>query len=186
LPAYYVIACAEASSNLGRYDGVRYGARAQHFESIHHMICKTRGEKFGEEVKKRIMLGTFVLSEGYYDRYYAKAQNLRRKLTAQFDEIFDKYDALVSPVSPTTAFKLGQAKQDSVSSFNADLCTVPANLAGLPAVSLPCGKDSQGLPIGLQVIGKKFCECDLLTLAYKYEEARGAFGIKNMGVRLDV
>lgn len=186
LPAYYVIACAEASSNLGRYDGVRFGYRADSFESIHNMICKTRGEKFGEEVKKRIMLGTFVLSEGYYDRYYAKAQDLRRTLTAQFDEVFDTYDALISPVSPTTAFKLGQARQDSVSAFNADLCTVPANLAGLPAVSLPCGKDSKGLPIGLQIIGKKFGEEDLLAIAYQYEEARGTFSTKNMGVRSDV
>lgn len=184
LPAYYVIACAEASSNLGRYDGVRYGKKPEHFESIHQMICKTRGQNFGDEVKKRIMLGTFVLSEGYYDKYYARAQRLRTKLKADFDKVFDKFDALLTPTSPKTAFKNAQVQEDSVGSFNADLCTVPANLAGLPAISLPCGKSSQGLPIGLQLIGNKCREGLILNLAQKYEEAKGTFKVKDMGVRL--
>ncbi len=186
LPAYYIIACAEASSNLGRYDGIRYGNKAEHFESIHHMICKTRGEKFGDEVKKRIMLGTFVLSEGYYDKYYAKAQTLRVRLKAQFEKVFAKYDAVITPTSPKTAFKLSEVQKDKEGSFNADLCTVPVNLAGLPAVSIPCGKDSSGLPVGLQIIGDKFRESLILNLAKKYEEARGEFGLKNMGVMFDV
>jgi len=186
LPAYYIIACAEASSNLGRYDGIRYGNKSEHFESIHHMICKTRGEKFGDEVKKRIILGTFVLSEGYYDKYYAKAQALRFELKSQFEKVFEKYDALITPTSPKTAFKLSQVQTDKEGAFNADLCTVPVNLAGLPALSVPCGKDSLGLPIGMQIIGNKFSESHILNLAHKYEEARGDFGINNMGVRLDV
>jgi len=184
LPAYYVIACAEASSNLGRYDGVRYGKRTESYESIHHMICKTRAENFGDEVKKRIMLGTFVLSEGYYDKYYAKAQRLRGELKNQFNEVFKKYDALITPTSPKTAFKIGQVQEDKAGSFNADLCTVSANLAGLPAVSLPCGKDKKGLPVGLQIIGGEFRESLILNLASKYEEARGNMHIKDMGVRL--
>ena len=186
LPAYYIIACAEASSNLGRYDGIRYGLRTQDYESVHQMICNTRSEKFGDEVKKRIMLGTFVLSEGYYDKYYAKAQALRRQLTSQFEKIFEKYDAIVTPTSPKTAFKLAAVTEDKEGSFNADLCTVPANLAGLPAVSLPCGKDSKGLPVGLQIIGDKFRESLILNLAKKYEEIRGEFVLKDMGVRFDV
>ncbi len=184
LPAYYVIACAEASSNLGRYDGIRYGKREEHYESIHHMICKTRAENFGDEVKKRIMLGTFVLSEGYYDKYYAKAQSFRAQLRTQFDKVFEKYDALITPTSPKTAFKSAQVQEDKAGSFAADLCTVPANFAGLPAVSIPCGKCSRGLPIGLQIIGGKYKESLILNLAYKYEEARGSFYIKDMGVRL--
>lgn len=186
LPAYYVIACAEASSNLGRYDGIRYGNKIQSYESIHHMICKTRGEMFGNEVKKRIMLGTFVLSEGYYDKYYAKAQALRARLTAQFKKVFSKYDAVITPTSPKTAFRLASVQEDKEGSFNADLCTVPANLAGLPAVSVPCGKDSSGLPIGIQIIGDKFRESLILNIAKKYEEVRGEFELENMGVRFDV
>ncbi len=186
LPAYYIIACAEASSNLGRYDGVRYGLKAESFESIHQMICKTRSENFGNEVKKRIMLGTFVLSEGYYDKYYAKAQQLRNGLKAQFEKIFERYDALVTPTSPKTAFRLSEVQENKEGSFNADLCTVSANLGGLPAVSVPCGKDSLGLPVGLQIIGDKFNENRILNLAKKFEEARGEFKHTGMGVRLDV
>ncbi|MBR3988009.1 MAG: Asp-tRNA(Asn)/Glu-tRNA(Gln) amidotransferase subunit GatA [Clostridia bacterium] len=186
LPAYYIIACAEASSNLGRYDGVRYGLKAECFESIHQMICKTRSENFGDEVKKRIMLGTFVLSEGYYDKYYAKAQHLRQELKAQFKKVFERYDALVTPTSPKTAFRLCEVEENKEGSFNADLCTVSANLGGLPAVSLPCGKDSRGLPVGLQIIGDKFMENRILNLAKKFEESRGEFGLKDMGVRFDV
>lgn len=184
LPAYYVIACAEASSNLGRYDGIRYGAKAEEYESIHEMICKTRGEKFGDEVKKRIMLGTFVLSEGYYDKYYAKAQRLRNKLKLKFSQSFGKYDVLLTPTSPKTAFKIGEVNEDREGSFNADLCTVSANLAGLPAISVPCGKDSMGLPVGMQLIGNRFGEPLLVNMAHKFEEARGVMEIENMGVRL--
>lgn len=186
LPAYYVIACAEASSNLGRYDGIRYGNKTESYESIHEMICKTRSEMFGDEVKKRIMLGTFVLSEGYYDKYYAKAQALRTKLRCQFEMIFERYDALITPTSPKTAFKLAAVQEDKEGSFNADLCTVPVNLAGLSALSMPCGKDSSGLPIGLQIIGDKFRESCVLNLANKYEEARGQFCLEDMGVKFDV
>lgn len=186
LPAYYIIACAEASSNLGRYDGVRYGLKADNFESIHQMICKTRSENFGNEVKKRIMLGTFVLSEGYYDKYYAKAQRLRQSLKVQYEKIFERYDALVTPTSPKTAFKLSEVGENKEGSFNADLCTVSANLAGLPAVSVPCGKCSKGLPVGLQIIGDKFSENRILNLAQKYEQARGEFVLKDMGVSFDV
>lgn len=184
LPAYYVIACAEASSNLSRYDGIRYGKKAEQYESIHQMICKTRGQSFGDEVKKRIMLGTFVLSEGYYDKYYAKAQDLRRELIAKFTKVFARYDALITPTSPKTAFKNAQVQEDRVGSFNADLCTVPANLAGLPAVSIPCGKSKKGHPIGLQIIGDKFRESLILNLARKYEQENGIMHIESMGVRL--
>lgn len=184
LPAYCVIAYAEASSNLGRYDGVRYGKKVEHYESIHQMICQTRTRLFGDEVKKRIMIGTFVLSEGYYDKYYAKAHRFRTKLRAEYDKTFEKYDALITPTSPTTAFKIAQVQEDKAGSFNADLCTVSVNLAGLPAVSVPCGKDSSGLPIGLQIIGNKFKENLILYLAQKYEEARGVMHISDMGVRL--
>lgn len=184
LPAYYVIACAEASSNLGRYDGIRYGTKAEEYESIHEMICKTRGEKFGDEVKKRIMLGTFVLSEGYYDKYYAKAQRLRNELKVKFSEVFGNYDVLLTPTSPKTAFRLGEVNEDREGSFNSDLCTVSANLAGLPAISVPCGKDSMGLPVGIQLIGNRFDESLLVNMTHKFEEARGIMKIENMGVRL--
>ncbi len=173
LPAYYIIACAEASSNLGRYDSVRFGNRAESFESIHQMICKTRGEMFGNEVKKRIMLGTFVLSDGYYDKYYAKAQRLRQCLMAEFEKVFAKYDVLITPTSPKTAFKIGQIQNDKEASFNADVCTVCANLAGLPALSLDCGKDEKGLPVGLQIIGNRFRESLILNMARQFEIARG-------------
>lgn len=184
LPAYYVIACAEASSNLGRYDGVRYGSKIDNYEGIHQMICKTRGEKFGDEVKKRIMLGTFVLSEGYYDKYYAKAQKVRNELKFKFAEAFGKYDVLLTPTSPKTAFKIGEVNEDREGSFNADLCTVSANLAGLPAISVPCGKDSHGLPVGMQLIGDRFAEALLVNMAHKFEEARGVMKVEDMGVKL--
>lgn len=184
LPAYYVIACAEASSNLGRYDGVRYGSKIENYEGIHEMICKTRGEKFGNEVKKRIMLGTFVLSEGYYDRYYARAQRMRSSLRVKFAEAFGKYDVLLTPTSPKTAFKIGEVNEDREGSFNADLCTVSANLAGLPAISVPCGKDRKGLPVGMQLMGDRFAENLLVNMAHKFEEARGDMKIEDMGVKL--
>lgn len=184
LPAYMVIACAEASSNLGRFDGIRYGGRVESYESIHQMIVKTRRELFGDEVKKRIMIGTFVLSEGYYHKYYAKAKALQCKLRSELESVFERYDALITPTSPTTAFRLGTLQDNKDDAFNADLCTVCANLSGVPAVSLPCGKDSQGLPVGLQIIGDKFKENLILNLAQKFEEARGGFSLKDMGVWL--
>lgn len=184
LAAYYIIACAEASSNLGRYDSVRYASRVQSYDSIHQMICKTRAQLFGDEVKKRILLGTFVLSEGYYHKYYAKAQKLRISLCECFEKAFEKYDILLAPTSPTTAFKIGEATADRITAFNSDLCTAPVSLVGLPAISLPCGKDAEGLPIGLQLIGKKLEDARVLNFAHKYEQARGAFEAPNMGVRL--
>lgn len=170
LPAYYIIACAEASSNLGRYDGIRYGNSVENYDSIEQMICKTRGRLFGDEVKKRILLGTFVLSEGYYQRYYLKAQQLRQKLCVELNKVFEKFDALLTPTSPKTAFKIGEAQQDRVTSFNSDLCTAWVNLAGLPAVSLPFGKDSKGLPIGIQLVGDKFKDSLVLRLAHHFQE----------------
>ncbi len=184
LPAYYIIACAEASSNLARYDGVRYGRRTSGFESIHEMICKTRSRYFGDEVKKRILLGTFVLSEGYYHKYYHKAQNLRAELIKDFDKVFSRYDALLTPTVPETAYKIGRIQNDRDSSFNSDLCTVPANLAGLPAISLPSGKDSKGLPIGIQLIGRKFGETELLNIANAFEIACDYVPDSEMGARL--
>jgi len=183
LPVYNIIACAEASSNLDRFYGIRYGARAESFESIHQMMVKTRSN-FGKEVKKRILLGTFVLSEDNYLKYYAKAKAFQSKLKSEFSKVFERYDAIVTPTTLTTAFRLGGVGVDKEDVFNADLCTVCANLCGIPAVSVPCGKDSQGLPTGLQIIGDKFKESLILNLAHKYEEARGDFRLKDMGVRL--
>lgn len=184
LPAYYIIACAEASSNLGRYDSVRYGNRTKDYETIHEMMCKTRGELFGEEVKKRILLGTYVLSAGYYDKYYAKAQNLRRVLRGEFDRNFEKFHAILTPTSLCTAFKKGQLTDDNEAAFNADLCTVQANLAGIPALSLPCGLDSKGLPVGVQLMGNKFREDVILNLANKLEEALDLKLSSDLGVRI--
>lgn len=184
LPAYYVIACAEASSNLGRYDGVRFGKREKEYESIHQMICKTRSHNFGDEVKKRILLGTFVLSEGFYSKYYAKAQSFRKLLMADFAKVFERFDALLTPTSPTTAFRSGQNKENKDTALNADLCTVSANLAGLPALSLPCGKDSKGLPIGLQLIGRRLEERVILNIANIYEKAYGNTDSEDSGVKL--
>ncbi len=184
LPAYYIIACAEASSNLARYDGVRYGRRESGFESIHQMICKTRSNKFGDEVKKRILLGTFVLSEGYYHKYYDKAQNLRAQLIKDFEVAFAEYDVLLTPTVPETAYEVGRVRNDRDSSFNSDLCTVPANLAGLPAISLPSGRDSRGLPTGIQLIGRKFGEAGLLNIANAFEKACDYATDSKMGVRL--
>ena len=173
LPSYYVIVFAEASSNLGRYDGIRYSKRADSYESIHEMVVKTRTELFGEVVKKRIITGTFVLSEGYYDKFYAKAQKVRRNLSCKFAEIFQKYDAILTATTEKTAFKLGETAEDKESAFFADLCTVPANLAGIPALSVPCGKSEKGLPIGVQLIADKWQESLILNIANKYEKTFG-------------
>lgn len=170
LPAYYIIACAEASSNLGRYDGVRFGYKAKHYKGTHDMMCRSRSEGFGEEVKKRILLGTYVLSAGYYDAYYKKAQNIRGAIIKEFENAFEKCDVILAPTVPTTAFESGKAILNSVETYHTDICTVPVNIAGLPSVSIPCGFDSKGLPVGMQLIGNKFQESVILNVANLYEK----------------
>lgn len=170
LPVYYILACAEASSNLGRYDGIRFGYKTQHYNGTHDMICKTRSEGFGDEVKKRILLGTYVLSAGYYDAYYKKAQNLRGTIIKAFDDAFKNVDVILAPTVPMTAFKMGQVSQDPIETYLTDICTVPINIAGLPSVSVPCGFNSKGMPIGMQIIGNKFEEGKILNIAYKYQQ----------------
>lgn len=169
LPVYYIIACAEASSNLGRYDGIRFGHRAAKYESVDDMIARSRTEGFGKEVQRRIMLGTYVLSSGYYDAYYKKACTLRKQIVAAFDGLFSSCDVLLAPTSPNTAFPLHYTGQNRIEMYLSDVCTVPVNIAGLPAISLPCGKDGRGLPVGMQLIGKKFDEATVLRAAYAYE-----------------
>lgn len=171
LPVYYILACAEASSNLGRYDGIRYGYKTDSYTTTHEMICKTRSEGFGSEVKRRILLGTYVLSSGYYDAYYKKAQNLRGSIVKEFSETFDKVDAILAPTVPTTAFKSGFTSLDPIQTYQTDICTVPINIAGVPAVSVPCGFDQKGLPIGMQLIGNHFAEAQILNLAHQFETA---------------
>lgn len=170
LPIYYIIACAEASSNLGRYDGIRYGLRADDYTDIDDMIYKTRSQGFGKEVKHRIILGTYVLSSGYYDAYYKKACLLRNDIIRKFDDLFNICDVLIAPNAPTTAPTLGCNNASAVEMYMSDICTVPVNIAGLPSVSLPCGKDRGGLPIGMQIIGKKFSEKLIMNTAYFYEK----------------
>lgn len=185
LPAYYIIACAEASSNLGRYDGIRFGYKTESYDSIHDMICRTRSEGFGDEVKRRILLGTYVLSAGYYDAYYKKAQSLRGAIIKAFDDAFTQCDVILAPTVPTTAFKKGDAITNPVQTYLTDICTVPVNIAGLPAVSLPCGFDSNGMPIGMQLIGKAFGESTILNVAYKYQQtASECFKDTKWGVKL--
>ncbi len=166
LPVYYIIACAEASSNLGRYDGIRCGYRAEKYSSVDDMVTKTRTQGFGREVQKRIMLGTYVLSSGYYDAYYKKACLLREQIKAEFNAVFEKCDLLFAPTAPQTAFDLGYAGGNAIETYLSDVCTVPVNIAGLPAVSLPCGKDGGGMPIGLQIIGDRFADEKVLSAAY--------------------
>lgn len=173
VPAYYVIACAEASSNLARFDGVKYGYRNQEAQGLHEMYRKSRTEGFGEEVKKRIMVGSFALSEGYYDAYYLKALKAKALIKAEFDKVFEKYDCILAPVAPTTAPKLGDSLQDPLKMYMSDICTVAVNLAGLPAISVPCSLDKTGMPIGLQLIGNCFEEEKILTVAKRYEDLRG-------------
>lgn len=184
LPVYYILACAEASSNLARYDGIRYGYKTEHYDSVHEMVCKTRSEGFGEKVKRRILLGTYVLSSGYYDAYYRKAQNLRGAIVKAFDEVFSSVDALVAPTAPVTAFKLGYATSDDVRTYQTDICTVPVNIAGLPAVSIPCGADTNGMPVGMQLIGDKFSEATILNLAYYFEKNSERISDTKWGVKL--
>ena len=170
LPVYYIIACAEASSNLGRYDGIRYGYRPESFNDVEEMILKTRTEGFGDEVKRRIMLGTYVLSSGYYDAYYKKACLLRENLIADFVDIFNECDVLIAPTAPNTAFKLNFNSASPVEMYLSDIATVPINITGVPAISVPVGTDGSGLPIGMQIIGKKFSEKTILDAAYFYEK----------------
>lgn len=170
IPAYYVIACAEASSNLARFDGVKFGYRAGDFDGLHDMYKKTRSEGFGAEVKRRIMLGSFVLSAGYYDAYYLKALRTKALIKKAFDRAFEKYDIILSPSAPSTAPKLGESLKDPLKMYLGDIYTVAVNLAGLPAISIPCGIDSRGLPIGIQMIGDCFGEKKILRSAYTLEQ----------------
>lgn len=172
VPAYYIIACAEASSNLSRFDGVKYGVRAEEYEGLHDMYKKTRSEGFGTEVKRRIMLGSFVLSSGYYDAYYLKALKTKALIKEAFDRVFAKYDIILAPAAPTTAPKLSESLKDPIKMYLGDIYTVSVNLAGLPAVCIPCGINKKGLPIGLQMIGNCFEEEKLLRAAYTYEKTR--------------
>ena len=172
IPAYYVIACAEASSNLARFDGVKYGYRTADYDGLHQMYKKSRSEGFGAEVKRRIMLGSFVLSSGYYDAYYLKALRVKALIKKAFDEAFAKYDVILGPAAPTTAPKLGASLSDPIQMYLGDIYTISVNLAGLPGISLPCGMDSQGLPIGLQLIGDCFQEKHIIRAAYAFEQTR--------------
>jgi aspartyl-tRNA(Asn)/glutamyl-tRNA(Gln) amidotransferase subunit A len=171
IPAYYIIATAEASSNLARYDGVRYSYRARGVKSLSEMYRRSRDEGFGAEVKRRIMLGTYVLSAGYYDAYYLKAQKVRTLLARDFEEAFQKVDAIVTPTSPTTAFRLGEKSNDPLAMYLADIYTVTADLAGIPGISIPCGQTHDKLPIGLQILGRHFDEATVLRLAHAYEQS---------------
>ena len=171
IPAYYTIAAAEASSNLERFDGIKYGYRTEEYAGLHNMYKKSRSEGFGEEVKRRIMLGSFVLSSGYYDAYYLKALKVKALIKKAFDEAFAKYDLILGPVAPTTAPKLGESLADPLRMYLGDIYTIAVNLAGLPGISVPCGQDSIGLPIGLQLIGACFQEKKLIRAAYTYEQS---------------
>lgn len=172
IPAYYVIASAEASSNLERFDGVKYGYRTKEYDGLHNMYKKTRSEGFGPEVKRRIMLGSFVLSSGYYDAYYLKALKTKALIKQEFDKAFEKYDIILAPAAPTTAPLLGSSLQDPIKMYLSDIYTISANLAGIPGLSIPCGKDKKGLPIGMQLLGGCFQEKTLLRAGFAYEKAR--------------
>lgn len=170
LAAYYIIACAEASSNLGRFDGIRYGYRAKEYKNLKELFVKSRTEGFGKEVKRRIILGTYVLSSGYYDAFYKKAQKVRTYVKNKFDECSKKYDVLLTPVAPTTAFDIGSKTNNPLEMYLADICTVSINIASVPAISIPCGVDSNNMPIGMQLIGNRFQEEKILNAAYAIEQ----------------
>ena len=172
IPAYYVIASAEASSNLARFDGVKYGYRTEEYEGLHNMYKKSRSEGFGPEVKRRIMLGSFVLSSGYYDAYYLKALRTKALIKEAFDKAFEKYDVILGPAAPTTAPKLGESLSDPIKMYLGDIYTISVNLAGLPGLSMPCGIDSKGMPIGVQMIGDCFKENNIIRAAYAFEQTR--------------
>jgi len=171
VPVYYVIAPAEASSNLSRFDGVRYGHRAKEYTDLLDMYCRTRAEGFGAEVKRRILVGTYVLSHGYYDAYYLQAQKVRRLIARELSQAFERCDLILGPTAPTTAFEIGAKTEDPVQMYLGDIFTIPAPLAGLPALSVPCGFDAAGLPVGLQLMGKHFSEGLLLGAAHRYQQA---------------
>ena len=171
LATYYIIACAEASSNLGRFDGIRYGHRAKEVSNLKELYKKSRSEGFGPEVKRRIILGTYVLSSGYYDAYYKKAQQVRTLVMQEFDKAFEKYDVILTPTSPTVAFDIGSKTSNPLEMYLSDICTVSVNIAGLPGISIPCGVDKEGMPIGMQLIGNKFAEETILNAAYTFEQA---------------
>ena len=170
LAAYYIIACAEASSNLGRFDGIRYGYRAKEFKNLKELYRKSRTEGFGKEVKRRIILGTYVLSSGYYDAYYKKAQKVRTLVKNEFNKAFEKYDILLTPTAPTTAFDIGTRCNNPLEMYLADICTVPLNIAGLPGIAIPCGVDKEGMPVGMQLIANRFEEEKLISAAYTFEQ----------------
>jgi len=170
IPAYYIIACAEASSNLSRFDGVKYGYCTPSFDDLTDLYCKSRSEGFGMEVKRRIMIGAFVLSSGYYDAYYKKALQVKAVIKQAFDKAFEKYDAILSPTAPTTALKLGENLSDPLKMYLGDIYTVSINLAGLPSMVVPCGFDSNGLPVGMQLTGKPFSENELMNIAYSFQQ----------------
>ncbi len=171
LATYYIIACAEASSNLGRFDGIRYTYRTPEYKNLKELYKKSRSEGFGPEVKRRIILGTYVLSSGYYDAYYKKAQQVRTLVMKEFNKGFEKYDVILTPTAPTVSFDIGSKSNNPLEMYLADICTVSVNIAGLPGISIPCGVDKQGMPIGMQLIGNKFCEETILNAAYTYEQA---------------
>lgn len=178
LPAYYIIACAEASANLGRYDGIRYGYRTPNYENLQDIYRNSRSEGFGEEVKRRIILGTYVLSSGYYDAYYKKAQKVRTIVKQGFDKVFEEFDVLLTPTVPMTAFDIGSKIQDPLEMYMTDILTVSVNIAGVPAISIPCGKDHEGMPIGMQLIAKHFNEEKMIQAAYTYEQkVKGKEGV---------
>ncbi len=170
LASYYIIACAEASSNLGRFDGVRYGHRAKEYSNVKELFRNSRTEGFGPEVKRRIILGTYVLSSGYYDAYYKKAQQVRTLVMNEFNKVFNNYDIILTPTSPTVAFDIGSKIADPLAMYLADICTVSVNIAGLPGISIPCGVDKEGMPVGMQLIGNRFAEETLLNTAYTFEQ----------------
>lgn len=186
LPVYYILVCAEAASNLARFDGVRYGYRTENYKDINEMMCKTRSEGFGPEVKRRILLGNYVLSFGYYDAYYKKAQDLRKVIANAFNRAFEKFDVLLTPTSPFTAFEAGKEYGSPTEIYLADICTAPVNTVGIPGVSIPCGFDSKSLPVGMQILGAKFSESRLLNVAHQYEIATNYENNKSLetGVRL--
>ncbi len=171
LAAYYIIACAEASSNLGRFDGIRYGYRTDNYSNLKDIYRNSRSEAFGPEVKRRIILGTYVLSSGYYDAYYKKAQQVRTLVKNEFDKAFDKYDVVLTPTAPVVAYDFGSKTENPLEMYLSDICTVSVNVAGLPGISIPCGVDSNGMPIGMQLIGQRFSEATILNAAYTFEQA---------------
>ena len=175
LPAYYVISSAEASSNLSRFDGVRYGYRSKNYEDITELYKNTRSEGFGSEVKRRIMLGCFALSSGYYDAYYKKALQVRTLIMRDFNNIFKDYSCILSPVAPTAAYKLNEKTSDPLEMYMGDIYTVPVNIAGIPALSMPCGEDKDGMPVGMQLLGKAFDEKTLYRLGFAFERETGAY-----------